>query len=51
MAHYCCSFVCGTSRRAAWEAGLEFVGFEIEKVYYDLQDEHFLEHTAQLRCL
>jgi site-specific DNA-methyltransferase (adenine-specific) len=41
----------GTSRRAAWEAGLEFVGFEIEKVFYDLQEAHFIEHSAQLRCL
>lgn len=39
----------GTSRRAAWEAGLEFVGFEIEKVYFDLQEEHFREHSAQMR--
>ena len=41
----------GTSRRAAWEMGLEFVGFEIEKVYFDLQEAHFQEHSAQLRCL
>lgn len=41
----------GTSRRAAWEMGLEFVGVEIEKVYFDLQEEHFQEHSAQLRCL
>lgn len=39
----------GTSRRAAWEGGLEFVGFEIEKVYFDLQEAHFQEHSAQLR--
>lgn len=39
----------GTSRRAAFEFGLDFVGYEIEKVYFDLQEQAFEEHTAQLR--
>lgn len=39
----------GTSRRAAFEFGLNFVGYEIEKVYFDLQEKAFEEHTAQLR--
>ena len=39
----------GTSRRAAFEFGLDFVGYEIEKVYFDLQEQAFENHTAQLR--
>lgn len=39
----------GTSRRAAFEFGLDFIGYEIEKIYFDLQEQAFLEHTAQLR--
>ena len=32
---------------AAYEAGLDFVGCEIEKIYYDLQEEDFTAFTAQ----
>lgn len=39
----------GTSRRAAYDFGLDFVGYEIDKVYFDLQEEAFEAHTAQLR--
>lgn len=39
----------GTSRRAAYDMGLDFVGFEIDKTYFDLQEQAFAEHTAQLR--
>ncbi len=39
----------GTSRRAAFEFGLDFIGYEIEKIYFDLQEQAFYEHTAQLR--
>ena len=39
----------GTSRRAAWDFGLDFVGYEIEKVYFDRQEKAFEEYTAQLR--
>lgn len=39
----------GTSRRAAWDYGLEFVGCELEKCYFDLQEKAFQEYTAQLR--
>lgn len=39
----------GTSRRAAFEFGLDFIGYEIEKVYFDLQEQAFEEHIAQLR--
>ena len=39
----------GTSRRAAYDFGLDFVGFEIEKTYFDLQEKVFQEYTAQVR--
>lgn len=39
----------GTSRRAAYDFGLDFVGYEIDKVYFDLQEEAFEAHTAQIR--
>lgn len=39
----------GTSRRAAFESGLDFVGVEKELVYFNLQEAAFREHTAQLR--
>ena len=39
----------GTIRRAAYDYGLEFVGFEIDKTYFDLQEKAFQEYTAQLR--
>ena len=37
----------GSSRIAAWEAGLDFVGYEIDKEYYEKQEERFKKHTAQ----
>lgn len=37
----------GSSRIAAYEAGLDFWGYEIDKVYFDLQEERFARHTAQ----
>lgn len=37
----------GRSRIAAYEAGLDFVGCEIEKIYFDLQEEDFTAFTAQ----
>lgn len=39
----------GTSRRAAWDYRLEFIGFEIDKTYYDIQEQYYNEHTAQMR--
>lgn len=39
----------GTSRRAAYDFGLDFIGYEIEKVYFDLQEQAFENHIAQLR--
>ena len=37
----------GSSRIAAYDAGLDFVGCEIDKTYIDLQEERFERHTAQ----
>lgn len=39
----------GTSRRAAYDLHLDFVGFELDKTYFDLQEQAFAEHIAQLR--
>lgn len=38
----------GSSRIAAYDAGLDFVGFEIDKGYFDKQEERFAAHTAQM---
>lgn len=37
----------GSSRIAAYDLGFDFVGVEIGKTYFDLQEERFREHTAQ----
>ena len=37
----------GSSRIAAFNAGLDFVGYEIDKTYFDKQEERFAKHTAQ----
>lgn len=39
----------GSSRIAAYDAGLDFVGFEIDKEYFDSQEERFASYTAQMR--
>lgn len=41
----------GTSRRAAYDFGLDFVGFEIERTYFDLQEQAFQEYIAQMRMV
>lgn len=38
----------GSSRIAAYNAGLDFWGYEIDKVYFDKQEERFERHTAQM---
>lgn len=38
----------GSSRIAAYDAGLDFVGTEIDKVYFDKQEERFKAYTAQM---
>lgn len=37
----------GSSRIAAYNLGFDFVGCEIDKVYFDKQEERFARHTAQ----
>ncbi len=39
----------GSSRIAAYDAGLDFVGLEIDPDYFKAQEERFDAHTAQLR--
>lgn len=39
----------GSSRIAAYDAGLDFVGFEIDPEYFRAQEERFQRHTAQVR--
>ena len=38
----------GSSRIAAWDAGLDFWGFEINETYFRLEEERFETYTAQL---
>lgn len=38
----------GSSRIAAYKLGLDFVGFEIDKHYFDLQEQRFAEEQRQL---
>lgn len=37
----------GSSRIAAYEAGLGFIGFEIDPFYFQLEEERFSEYTSQ----
>lgn len=37
----------GSSRIAAYDAGLDFVGYEIDQEYFDKQEERFAAYTAQ----
>lgn len=37
----------GSSRIAAWDAGLDFTGYEIDPDYFKAQEERFAAHTAQ----
>lgn len=41
----------GSSRIAAYKAGLDFVGIEIDRVYFDRQEERFERHSAQISLL
>lgn len=38
----------GSSRIAAYDVGLDFVGYEIDKEYFEKQEERFARHTAQM---
>lgn len=37
-----------SSRIAAWDAGLDFIGYEIDPEYFEAQEKRFQQHTAQL---
>lgn len=37
----------GSSRIAAYDAGMDFVGFEIDREYFDKQEERFAYHISQ----
>ena len=39
----------GSSRIAAYNLGFDFVGYEIDKDYFNAQEERFNKHTAQIR--
>jgi len=39
----------GSSRIAAYDARLDFVGYEIDKHYFEKQEERFAAYTAQCR--
>lgn len=38
----------GSSRIAAYDAGLDFIGYEIDREYFEKQEERFAAYTAQL---
>lgn len=38
----------GSSRIAAYDMGLDFTGYEIDKDYFEAQEERFKTHTAQI---
>lgn len=38
----------GSSRIAAYDMNLDFVGCEIDKNYFDKQEERFEKHTSQI---
>lgn len=38
----------GSSRIAAYDMGFDFYGYEISTTYFDLQEERFARHTAQM---
>lgn len=38
----------GSSRIAAWDAALGFVGYEIDQEYFEAQERRFRDHAAQL---
>jgi len=39
----------GSSRIAAYKCGFNFVGFEIDKEYYEKQEKRFNDFKSQLR--
>jgi site-specific DNA-methyltransferase (adenine-specific) len=41
----------GSSRIAAYNAGLDFVGGELDPEYFEKQEQRFMEHNSQLQML
>lgn len=41
----------GSSRIAAFDMGFDFVGTEISREYFELEEKRFAEHTAQTRMM
>ena len=39
----------GSSRIAAYDLGLDFVGYEIDETYFKLEEERFEKYTSQIR--
>jgi site-specific DNA-methyltransferase (adenine-specific) len=39
----------GSSRIAAYNLGFDFVGYEIDRDYFDAQEKRFREHISQVR--
>ena len=39
----------GSSRIAAWDAGVDFVGIELDKYYFELEERRFAEYSSQMR--
>ena len=39
----------GSSRIAAYDAGLDFYGYEIDKEYFEAQEKRFANHARQIR--
>ena len=39
----------GSSRIAAYNLDFEFIGYEIDKVYFEAQERRFKAHTRQIR--
>ena len=39
----------GSSRIAAYDLGFDFVGYELDKDYFDAQEQRFANHIAQPR--
>ena len=37
----------GTTRIAAWDLNRDFIGFEIDKTYFERQEKRFAKHSAQ----
>ena len=38
----------GSSRIAAYDAGLDFIGFELDADYFQMEEKRFEEHAAQM---